>query len=149
MRERWKRWQPIQGIDCLICYLEVFCLQGLFSMVVNASAIHVIRTADASDKIGAWEIAGAVVWVIGFVFEVVADYQLQAHRDDPSKKGTIITTGVWRYSRHPNYFGEALLWWGVYLVACGQRGGVWTFYSALIITILVRWVSGARLLEKK
>lgn len=75
--------------------------------------------------------------------------QLQSHRDDPKKAGTLMTTGLWRYTRHPNYFGECLLWWGIYLIACGQPGGARTFYSCLFITLLIRFVSGVAMLERK
>lgn len=148
-----QRWVKCGGFAFFAAWLNVFVLQGLFQMVVNASAIHVMWYADASDKIGVWETIGALAWVAGFITEVVADCQLQAHRNDEMKKGTLIKTGLWRVSRHPNYFGELVCWWGIYLVACGgtsgQNGGAWTFYSALFISLLLRYVSGVRLLEKK
>merc|ERR1719199_1654485 len=86
------------------------------------------------------------------MIEMIADKQLQAHRDDPEMKGVLMKTGLWRYSRHPNYFGECLSWWGIYLIACGgktgQMGGWQTFYSALFISLLIPFVSGIRILEK-
>ena len=74
---------------------------------------------------------------------------MQAHRDDPTKKGTIITTGLWRYTRHPNYFGECLLWWGIYVIACGQQDGEYKIFSPIFITLLIRFVSGVAMLERK
>lgn len=124
-------------------------MQGVFSMVVNASALHVMMNSAPGQKIGTWEIAGAIVWAIGFLWEVIGDAQLQAHKDDPAQKGQLMKSGLWKYSRHPNYFGESLLWWGVYLIACGQKDGYWTFYSALFITLLLRYVSGVAMLERK
>ena len=93
--------------------------------------------------------AGAGIWLVGFLFEVIGDMQLQSHRDDPKKAGTLLCTGLWRYTRHPNYFGEALSWWGIYLIACGQPGGVRTVYAPLFITFLLRFLSGVPMLEKK
>lgn len=89
------------------------------------------------------------MWLAGFAFEVIGDMQLQGHRDDPSKKGQVLASGLWRYTRHPNYFGEALLWWGTYLIACGQPGGIRTFYAPLFISLLLRFVSGVPMLERK
>lgn len=64
-------------------------------------------------------------------------------------KGKLMTSGLWRYSRHPNYFGEAVIWWGIFLIACSIEQGWITFYSALIVTLLLRFVSGVPILEKK
>jgi steroid 5-alpha reductase family enzyme len=95
------------------------------------------------------DVIGAAIWLFGFLFEIVADYQLQAFRDDPSNRGKLIKSGLWRYSRHPNYFGEAVLWWGIFLIACSVEYGWITVYAPLFITILVRFVSGVPLLENK
>ena len=74
---------------------------------------------------------------------------MQNFRDNPENRGKLIKSGLWRYTRHPNYFGEAVLWWGIYLIACSVTWGPVTFFSALFITILVRFVSGVPLLENK
>jgi steroid 5-alpha reductase family enzyme len=84
--------------------------------------------------------------------EVISDAQLQRFRDDPERDPkAVLDTGLYRISRHPNYFGECLLWWGIYFIACGQTNsqGYWTFYSALFITFLIRFVSGVKMLEVK
>jgi len=82
--------------------------------------------------------------------EWASDHQLTKHiaNKDPNK-GKFCKSGFWRYSRHPNYFGEALLWWGLYLTTCSLPGGYWYFFSPLVITLLVRYVSGVALLERK
>ena len=92
---------------------------------------------------------GAAVWAFGFIFEMVSDYQLQAFRDNPDNRGKLIKSGLWRYSRHPNYFGEALLWWGIYIIACSVSFGWITVFAPAFITILVRFISGVPLLENK
>lgn len=74
---------------------------------------------------------------------------MQKFRDDPKNRGQLIKSGLWRYSRHPNYFGEALLWWGVFIIACSVEYGWITIYAPLFITLLIRFVSGVPLLEKK
>jgi len=115
-----RRWEHRGYIGRLFwAWAFVFVMQGTFSFINNMSAIIIMRTSPKEQQFGTWEIAGATMWVVGMLFEVVGDYQLQKHRDDPSKQGTIITSGLWRYTRHPNYFGEAFLWWGIYVMACG------------------------------
>ena len=91
---------------------------------------------------------GLWAWVTGQFFEIVGDRQLQAFRDDESNKGQIMKKGLWRYTRHPNYFGEVFSWWGIWLLACSIRG-YYTVYSALFITLLIKYVSGPVFLEEK
>jgi steroid 5-alpha reductase family enzyme len=92
---------------------------------------------------------GAGVFLLGFIIEAVADQQLQNFKNSPKKvPGTVLKTGLWRYTRHPNYFGESLLWWGLYLITCSLPQGYQYFFSPLIITLLLRYVSGVPLLEK-
>lgn len=102
----------------------------------------------ASSQIGAWDIAGLVLWIIGFFFESVGDWQLARFKRNPENRGKVMDRGLWRYTRHPNYFGEVTMWWGYYLVAVAA-GGWWSFFSPLVMTILILRVSGVTLLEKK
>ena len=146
IKKRWAKCSPVGQF--ITSYLYIFGMQGLFSMVNNASAIYVMRYSQGGNTLSYVDLAGIMVWLIGFALEVVADAELQAHRNNPEKQGTIITTGTWRYSRHPNYFGEAFLWWGIYILSIGA-GGIYTFYSALFITLLIRYVSGVAMLERK
>jgi steroid 5-alpha reductase family enzyme len=84
------------------------------------------------------------------VIEVVGDYQLKYHIADKTPgKPKFITWGLWRYTRHPNYFGEAMLWWGIWIMTCSIPWGWATFFAPLSITVLVRFISGVPLLEKK
>ena len=93
---------------------------------------------------------GIAVWLIGFLFEWIGDEQLKIHLADKSPgKEKFIKWGLWRYTRHPNYFGEAIAWWGIYLIACSVEWGFITIYAPLIITWLLRFVSGVPLLEEK
>ena len=125
----------------------VFMMQALFSIIINSSALFV--SIWSGPDFFALDVVGACLWAFGFIFELVADCQLQQFRNDSSNRGKIIKSGLWRYSRHPNYFGEAVLWWGIYLIACSVEYGWITFFSALFITLLIRFVSGVPLLENK
>jgi steroid 5-alpha reductase family enzyme len=95
------------------------------------------------------DFAGVLIWIIGFTFEAAADYQLTQFKSKPENKGKIITIGLWQYSRHPNYFGEAVQWWGIFLLAVTVPFGWITIISPILITILVRYVSGVPMLERK
>lgn len=145
-----KRWVSCPcPLAWLYSYLYVFGMQGLFSMASNAAAMHLMRYSKMDSKIGVFEIAGCVVWFIGFMIEVEGDRALTAHRNNPECKGKLIYKSFWRYTRHPNYFGECMLWWGVYIVACGSEGGWVTVYAPIFISLLIRFLSGVTMLEKK
>lgn len=91
---------------------------------------------------------GCAVWVIGFLFESVGDLQLALFKHDRRNKGKVMNRGLWRFTRHPNYFGDALLWWGVFLIALSTPQGFWTAIGPVIMTVLLMKVSGVALLEK-
>ena len=148
MRRKWEKKGKLYYYVAAFFY--VFILQAFFSLIVNASALHVSLYSTKDYQYTAFDYAGLAVFILGFLIQASADASLQAFKSNPENKGKIIKHNVWRYSRHPNYFGEALMWWGVYLIACnvGERGYL-TFYSAMLITLLVRFVSGVPLLEKK
>jgi steroid 5-alpha reductase family enzyme len=100
------------------------------------------------DHFAVLDVLGAAVWCIGFFFEAVGDWQLAHFKADPANKGKVMRSGLWAYTRHPNYFGEATMWWGLYLIAAGTRWGFWTIFSPILITFLLLRVSGVALLEK-
>ena len=87
------------------------------------------------------------MWVFGFAWEVTGDTQLALFKRDPANRGKVMQTGAWRYTRHPNYFGEAVLWWGIWLVAAAAHS-YWAAYGPVLITLLLLRVSGVTLLEK-
>jgi steroid 5-alpha reductase family enzyme len=93
-------------------------------------------------------VLGSVVWAIGFVFESVGDYQLARFRNDPSSRGRVLDTGLWRYTRHPNYFGDATVWWGLWLLGIGSWTGLVTVLSPLLMTYFLAGKTGKPLLEK-
>jgi steroid 5-alpha reductase family enzyme len=142
MRRKWGRRAP------LFSYTHVFLLQG-FLLLVVAFPIVLIN-ADPSAPFGMFGILGVFVWAAGFTFEAAADYQLRRFgRFQKSPENPVMTKGLWRFSRHPNYFGEALLWWGIFLLALPVRYGWAGVLSPLAIGFLLLKVSGVPLLEKK
>jgi steroid 5-alpha reductase family enzyme len=122
----------------------VFGLQGVLAWIVSAPLLAAI----ASPAPYRWlDAAGVALFVLGFLFEAIADLQLTRFRADPANRGRVLDRGLWRYTRHPNYFGEFCIWWGFYLMALAA-GGAWTIVSPALMTILLLRVSGVALLEK-
>ena len=131
------------GFEWKSLYL-VFGLQGLLAWIVSAP----LAAAMASQEpLGPLDWLGFALAVFGTAFEAVADAQLARFRRNPASAGQVLDRGLWRFSRHPNYFGECCVWWGFYLVALGAGGG-WTLFAPLLMTLLLLRVSGVTLLEK-
>ena len=132
----------------------VYGMQGVFSVIVNSSVLYVNLFTPNGDVSGLTylDIIGILIWVLGFMIEWIADRQLTAHLaawKADKRIGKFIRTGLWKYSRHPNYFGEAVMWWGLYIISCGLDYGWVTVFSAAFITFLLRFVSGVPFPEKK
>ncbi len=140
-RKKWGRKQP------LIAFFKVFMLQGLVMFII-ASPMYFVYSYPVKG-INWVYILGMVIFLIGYFFEVVGDYQMGAFKRKPENKGKIINTGLWKYTRHPNYFGEAVIWWGVFLMALPSEYGIISIISPVIITLLLRYGSGVPMLEKK
>ena len=122
----------------------VFGLQALLAWFIS---LPLLAAATGSTPVGALDVIAVLVWLFGFGFETVADTQLAAFRAKPENRNRVLESGLWRYSRHPNYFGECTLWWGFYLLAVAA-GGWWTFPAPLLMTFLLLRVSGVALLER-
>jgi steroid 5-alpha reductase family enzyme len=145
---RYAQWRKDWGDAWVIkSFVNVFMIQGLFMWLVSLP----ISMANATDAggFGALDVIGILTWAFGLAFEAIGDAQLSAFRKDARNKGQIITTGLWRYTRHPNYFGEATLWWGLWLVALSAPWGWAGILGPLTITYLLRFVSGVPMLEKR
>jgi steroid 5-alpha reductase family enzyme len=127
-------------------YFKVFVLQGVILWVVASPLLGAQYYPSANLTV--LDVLGVLFWGTGLFFEAVGDYQLARFKADPANKGKVMDKGLWRYTRHPNYFGDALLWWGFWLVAAAA-GGWWTIYSPIIMSFLLMRVSGVALLEKK
>jgi len=122
----------------------VFIFQALLAWIIS---LPLAAAISGGGDLGIIDYAGIALWVVGMFFETVGDLQLYRFRKDPQNKGKVLDTGLWRYSRHPNYFGNFTIWWGFYLVAL-SAGGWWTVVSPLLMTFLLLKVSGVALLEK-
>lgn len=145
---RYRAWREEWGEHVVLrSFFQVFILQGLLLLVISVPVIRV--NASAGSPLTLWDAAGAAVWTTGFLFEAVGDLQLLRFKKTPGHKGKFMTTGLWKYTRHPNYFGEVALWWGIYLIALSVPGGWKTVIGPLTITFLILKVSGIPLLEKK
>jgi steroid 5-alpha reductase family enzyme len=139
-REEWGRWFVLRS------FLQVFILQGVLLVVVASPVIY--ANGSVSPPLGWLDLTGGLVWLIGFGFEALGDWQLLRFLRDPANKGRLMTTGLWRYTRHPNYFGEVTLWWGLWLIVLSVPGGWLTIIGPLTITGLILKVSGIPMLEK-
>ena len=129
-------------------FVRVFMLQGTVSLLFS---LGIFLGISQSDTILALlpVYLGVVVWVVGFLFESIGDAQLRAFIQKPENKGKVITTGLWKYTRHPNYFGEATQWFGISIIACAVPFGWISFISPLLLTFFLLKISGVPLLERK
>lgn len=144
---RYKKWREDWG-KWLIprAFLQVYMLQGVFMGIISLPIILIRQVT------GSWNLpilaAGLGVWIIGFLFESIGDKQLKDFIGDPDNKGKIMDRGLWRYTRHPNYFGEATMWWGIFLIGMSANISILSVISPLTITSLLLFVSGVPMLEK-
>ena len=150
---RYAQWRKDWGKFFLLrSYAQVFLLQGLLMLAV---VTPVIITAGLPNKIDipVWTVAGVILWVFGFYFEALGDYQLRTFVTNPENRGKVMDQGLWQYTRHPNYFGEVIQWWGVWLVLLSTNlAGSYKLIGLIgpvTITTLILFVSGIPLLEKK
>ena len=128
-------------------FFQVFLLQGTLVMIVSGP-LQVAASADGPDDVSAFDIAGAIVFLVGFVFEAVGDWQLTMFRRDPSKKGQVLDTGLWGLTRHPNYFGDSVIWWGFWICTLDLGlGGLVTIFAPALMTFLLVRVYGVRMLD--
>lgn len=142
MRKRWGDKLPL-----LKAFLNVYMLQMMFMLIVS---MPIYSAYFQKEQVRNWPIfLGGLIFLIGFAFESVGDAQLKRFKQQPDSKGKLMTTGLWSITRHPNYFGEAVLWWGIYIMALAFNHTWWSFIGALTIHLLVRYLSGVPMLEKK
>ncbi|MCW3125926.1 MAG: Steroid 5-alpha reductase domain protein [Bacteroidetes bacterium] len=152
-REEWK------GNFYIRSFFQVFVLQGIIMTVIGypilLSAVYGAHMREVPQTFAAYGliICGTLLWLIGFFFQAVGDYQLFVFKKDPANKGKAMRYGVWKYTRHPNYFGEACMWWGIFLLSCESAYIPWTILlgviSPITITFMLLRVSGVTMLENK
>jgi len=144
---RYQKWRAEAGGKFWwTSYFKVFLTQGFLMWVISAPLLAAQYSATPA-HLTILDILGALFWAVGLFFEAVGDSQLARFKADPANKGKVMDRGLWRYTRHPNYFGEATMWWGYFLIALAA-GGWWAFYSPILMTFLLLRVSGVALLEK-
>jgi steroid 5-alpha reductase family enzyme len=146
-----RRYQAIRARNephfALKSLVIVFALQAVLAWIVSMPTLAALV---GNRPFGALDVAGIVVALAGFLYESIGDAQMSAFKADPANRGQVMDRGLWRHTRHPNYFGEACFWWGVWLVALAAGGlpALWTVASPLLVTTLLLKVSGVALLEK-
>jgi steroid 5-alpha reductase family enzyme len=123
----------------------IFVLQGLLVLVVSLPLQVAAERSAALDWLAA---GGTALWAVGLFFEAVGDEQMRRFKARPDSEGQVMDTGLWRYTRHPNYFGDFCVWWGLWLVALGAGGTWWTVVGPLVMSFLLIKGSGAALLER-
>ena len=123
----------------------VFWLQGLLAWIISAP---LLSAAHYGGDLGLLDYVAIALWAVGLYFETAGDLQLARFKSDPASKGKVMDRGLWRYTRHPNYFGDFTVWWAFGLVALAA-GGWWSLFGPLLMSVLLLKVSGVALLEKK
>lgn len=140
-RKEWGKWFYLRS------YLQVYLLQGFFLFLIISPVLIINKNSSLS--LGLVDLIGFLIWVFGFYFEVVGDRQLAKFIKNPDNKGKLMQSGLWAYTRHPNYFGEVTQWWGIWLIALSAPFGFVGIIGPIVITFLILKVSGIPLLEKK
>ncbi len=145
---RYGLWREKSGKHFWIVSLfKVFLLQSVFLWAISIS-LQYGMVSPAPEMITWLDMLGFIIWGVGFIFEAVGDWQLAVFKSNPTNKGKVMDRGLWAYTRHPNYFGECLIWWGIFLVAFSTPNSWWTVLSPLIITAVLLKMTGIPLTEK-
>jgi steroid 5-alpha reductase family enzyme len=142
MRERNPETFPVRSL------FTVFGFQALLLWAISTPLYQAQRRPEPA-ALTLLDVLGLALFVVGFVFEAGGDWQLARFKGDPTNEGQVMDRGFWRYTRHPNYFGDAMVWWGFFCLAAATPGGWWTVYSPVLMTVLLMRVSGVTLLEKR
>lgn len=144
---RYGQWRQKSGERFWIVSLfKVFLLQAVFLGVISI-VLQYGQSAPIPDRFSGLDILGILVWAIGFLFEAVGNWQLARFKSNPANKGRVMDRGLWSYSRHPNYFGEFLIWWGFFLITLSTPGSWWTVISPLVVTAVLLKMTGIPLTE--
>ena len=133
------------GNPTWVAIRKVYLVQGLAVWFVS---LPIQVSAAAGPGVTAVAVLGLVVWAVGLTFEAVGDAQLKVFKADSSNKGKVMDRGLWSWTRHPNYFGDSCVWWGIYLVSASAWPGVLTVLSPVVMTYFLVFATGAKLLEK-
>lgn len=144
---RYKKWRDEWGrLFFLRSYLQVFILQGAI-LLVNIAPVIIVH-ASRTYTLHLTDLLGLCVWLLGFFFESVGDHQLDRFVKNPANRGKIMDGGLWRYTRHPNYFGEITMWWGIFIIALPSPYGYFGIIGPVMITLMIVFVSGVPMTER-
>jgi steroid 5-alpha reductase family enzyme len=145
---RYAQWRKEWGRSFIWrSFLQVYVLQA-FLLLIVISPVLLAASAPVSQITG-FTVVGVIVWLIGFYWQSVGDYQLTQFKKNRANSEEILDSGLWRYSRHPNYFGEITMWWGLYIIIWPLPNSVFFIIGPLTITFLIRYVSGVPMLERR
>lgn len=144
---RYMEWRNTWKYFYIRSFFQVFMLQGFLLYLISLPVIYI--NYSVSTGLDILTFVGFIIWLIGFYFESTADKQLKEFVQNPMNKGILMQNGLWKYTRHPNYFGEVTQWWGIFIIALSITGSLFTIVGPLTITTLILFVSGIPLLEKK
>lgn len=142
MRQRWGTKNPL-----LKAFLNVFVLQGVLLYIMMFSSMNAVNTQSTVNYVAL--VVGFLIAIVGLLFEIIGDYQLKLFKSDKRNHGKLITTGLWSITRHPNYFGEVTFWWGIFITSYQSTRSLIGIITPLLITLLINYVSGVPLLERK
>ena len=145
---RYRQWRESWGKTFVWrSYLQIYLLQGTIIYLIALPLLLVIRAPGG--PLGWLDLLGVSIWLFGFAFEAIGDWQKLQFKNDPDNRGRIMRYGLWSLTRHPNYFGEATLWWGIFIIALGAPLGWLAIISPLLIDFLLLKVSGIPMLEER
>ena len=145
---RYLAWRKAWGKNFYLrSYLQVFLLQGVFLLIISSPVIHAAVADHELWNIFTW--IGLCCWLVGFYFQAMGDWQLSVFVKQKKIPGAIMQTGLWKYTRHPNYFGEIMMWWGIFIITIPFTNSIYFIVGPLTITLLLIFVSGIPMLEKK
>ncbi len=140
-REEWGKWFYLRS------YLQVYILQGVLLFMIVLPTLVINENIFLS--LGLLDLFGLIVWITGFYFESVGDKQLSNFIENSDNKGKLMREGLWKLTRHPNYFGEVTMWWGIWIISLSANMVWFSVLGPLTITILILKISGIPMLEKK
>lgn len=140
-RKAWGKWFYLRS------YFQIYILQGLLLFIIVVPVLFINK--NSGNPIYYLDIIGFLMWLLGFIFEVVGDAQLAKFINNTNNKNRLMRSGLWKFTRHPNYFGEVTQWWGLWIIALSVTDGWITIIGPLTITFLILKVSGIPMLEKR
>ncbi len=146
---RYTEWRKEYGDKFrYVSLFKVFLIQALFLWIISLS-LQLGGLSESPDYLTAFDFSGLAVWITGFLIESFADYQLSSFLKKPENRGKIMNRKLWRYSRHPNYFGESAMWWGIFVISLSVPYGFITIISPVVITYTLLRITGVTLMEEK